>query len=101
MELHLRHQGARELEGSDNVSAVPVLRRIGANTGFGDLKGILIARQTRGSIHSDFANLLLGDEGEGEPLVASPPCAADSVQSVQREQTSPPTKSLLLHYFQC
>ena len=101
MELHLRHQGARELEGSDNVSAVPVLRRIGANTGFEDLKGNLIARQTRGSIHSDFANLLLGDEGEGEPLVASPPCAADSVQSVQREQTSPPTKSLLLLYFQC
>ena len=101
MKLHLRHQGARELEGSDNVSAVPVLRRIGANTGFEDLKGILIARQTRGSIHSDFANLLLGDEGEGEPLVASPPCAADSVQSVQREQTSPPTKSLLLLYFQC
>ena len=53
------------------------------------------------AIHSDFANLLLGDEGEGEPLVASPPCAADSVQSVQREQTSPPTKSLLLLYFQC
>ena len=35
-------------------------------------------------------HLLLGDEGEGEPLVASPPCAADSVQSVQREITSPP-----------
>ena len=31
-----------------------------------------------------------GDEGEGEPLVASPPCAADSVHSVQREITSPP-----------
>ena len=51
MELHLRHQGARELEGSDNVSAVPVLRRIGAKTEFEDLKGIFIARQTRGSIH--------------------------------------------------
>ena len=43
LEHYLRHQGARELEGSDNVSAVPVLRRIGANVGFEDLLAILIA----------------------------------------------------------
>ena len=37
--------------------------------------------------HKHLTHLLLGDEGEGEPLVPRPPCAADSVHSVQREMT--------------
>ena len=54
-------------------------------------KSINVYISTIAHLHDEhLTHLLLGDEGEGEPLVARPPCAADSVHSVQREITSPP-----------